>query len=250
MFDAHAHYHDKAFDEDRDTVLKALKTAGITMVFEAGENIAGSILALEMAVRYAGDEYPKIRVAAGIHPLFIDDGWEDGLAELKVLLNDKAVSAIGECGLDYRDIKDTAVRNRQREVFEAQLDICEEYGLPAVVHSVDAAEDTLRILKTHPQVTGLLHAFAYSAELAKQYVSLGWKIGIGAVITRPDAVKIKKVAAAVPAESILAETDAPYLPPFGKCGRSDSRDIFEIIAAVNKVREEAKAEKICQKQVN
>ena len=250
MFDAHAHYHDRAFDGDREIVLKTLKKAGIKTIFEAGENMDGSIRALKMAERYKGDEYPVIRVAAGLHPLYIEEGWKEELENIRKLSEERAITAIGECGLDYRGIKDEAVRSRQREVFEAQLALCEELGLPAVVHSVDAAEETLKLLKAHPEVRGLMHGFAYSAEIAKQYVSLGWKIGIGAVITRPDAVKIKKVAATVPAGSILAETDAPYISPFGKCGRSDSRDVFEIINTINMVREEAGAEKICQKREN
>ncbi|MCR5119399.1 MAG: TatD family hydrolase [Lachnospiraceae bacterium] len=247
MFDAHAHYHDKAFDDDREEVLKLLKNKGIKRIFEAGENMAGSLAALETAERYKGDVYPEISVAAGLHPLYIEGVWEDELQGLEELLKSGKAAAVGECGLDYRGIKDEAVRKRQREVFEAQLCMCEEYGLPAVVHSLDAAEDTLRLLRAHKTVTGLLHGFAYSAEVAAQCVALGWKIGIGTVITRPEAAKIKKVAVSVPAESILVESDAPYMPVFGNKGRNDSLSIFKITEAVNKLREEAGAEKICQK---
>ena len=95
-----------------------------------------------------------------------------------------------------------------------------------------------------------MHGFAYSAEVALQCVALGWKIGINAIITRPGAVKIKKVAAAVPAGSILAETDAPYMPLFGGKERNDSLSLFEIRDAINRIREEAGTEKICQKQGN
>ena len=245
MFDAHAHYHDRAFDGDREIVLKTLKKAGIKTIFEAGENMDGSIRALKMAERYKGDEYPVIRVAAGLHPLYIEEAWRAQLESLRKLSKEKVLTAIGECGLDYRGIKDENVRNIQREVFEAQLLLCEEYGLPAVVHSVDAAEDTLKLLKAHAEVNGLLHGFAYSAEVAQQCVKLGWKIGINALITRPDAVKIKKVAAVLPAESILVETDAPYMPPYGRKDRNDSHSLYEIRDAINKIREEAGTEKIC-----
>lgn len=250
MYDAHVHYHDKAFDGDREEILKAVKAAGIDLIHEAGEDIEGSLAAAGMAERYKGAGYPEIKVAVGLHPLYIEKAGADWQEQLKEMLNSPYAEAIGECGLDYRGIKDESVRNRQKEVFEAQLGLCEDYGLPAVVHSVDAAEDTLRILKAHPKVSGLMHGFAYSAEVALQCVALGWKIGINAIITRPGAVKIKKVAAAVPAGSILAETDAPYMPPFGGKERNDSLSLFEIRDAINRIREEAGTEKICQKQGN
>ncbi len=247
MFDAHTHYHDKAFDDDREEVLKAVKAAGIELIMEAGENMAGSLAALEMAERYKADVYPKIRVAAGLHPLYIKESWKDEIDSLEKLLKTGQAEAIGECGLDYRNIKDESVRKRQREVFEAQLELCEKYGLTAVVHSVDAAEDTLKILKAHPKVKGLLHGFAYSAQMAEQFVKLKWNIGINALVLRPEAKKIKEVAAGVPAEYIRVETDAPYMPVI-KGSRNDSRSIPAIIEEVNRIRKEAGAEPICQKQ--
>ena len=247
MYDAHTHYHDKAFDDDREEVLKAVKAAGIDLIMEAGEDIEGSRAALQMAERYKGSEYPEIYVAAGLHPLYIENAGEEWLNEIEEILEITSVKAIGECGLDYRGIKDEALKLRQREVFEAQLALCEEYGLPAVVHSVDAAEDTLKILKAHPKVKGLLHGFAYSLEMAGQFVKLGWNIGINALVLRPDAKKIKEVAARVPAEYIRVETDAPYMPVI-KGSRNDSRSIPAIIDAINSIRKETGAEPICQKQ--
>ncbi|MCR4584619.1 MAG: TatD family hydrolase [Lachnospiraceae bacterium] len=249
MYDAHVHYHDKAFDRDREEILKAVKAAGIDLVCEAGEDIEGSLAAVRMAERYGGAGYPEIKVSVGLHPLYMEAAGADWQERLKELLKCPAVTAIGECGLDYRGIKDEGIRQRQREVFEAQLRLCEEYGLPAVVHSVDAAADTLKILKAHSKVSGLLHGFAYSAEMAEQFAALGWKIGINALVLRPGAKKIKEVAAVVPAASVRLETDAPYMPLI-KGSRNDSRNIPAIIEAVNSIRKEAGAEPICQEQAS
>ncbi len=249
MFDAHVHYHDSAFDADRAEVLRAVRASGITCILECGTDMEGNRKALSIAADFCGPEYPKIRVCAGIHPLCLKDqasSWEDGL---RGIIESGAVYAIGECGLDYRGIRDPEEKERQRQVFETQLSLCEEYSLPAVVHSVAAAADTLTLISAHPGVHGLMHGFSYSREMALSFVSLGWKIGIGGMILNEKAVKIKQVAAAVPASHLLAETDSPYM--YGAGGkRSDSRGIAEITAAVNNIRKKAGKDPICQKPVN
>lgn len=208
IFDTHAHLDDAAFDPDRAAILDSLGTAGIGKVINASANLAESEASVTMSSRY-----PFIYAAVGVHP---DDC--AGLTEEDVhaigdmyLKNDK-VAAIGEIGLDYH--RDDVPRETQKKWFRRFMELAADLNAPVEIHSRDAAADTLDILKSFEgRVTGTLHCYSYSPEMAEICVKLGWRFGIGGVVTFKNGRKLQETVKALPRECILLETDSPYLSP-------------------------------------
>ncbi len=208
IFDTHAHLDDAAFDPDRAAILDSLETAGIGKVINASANLAESEASVTMSRRY-----PFIYAAVGVHP---DDC--AGLTEEDVhaigdmyLKNDK-VAAIGEIGLDYH--RDDVPRETQKKWFRRFMELAADLHAPVESHSRDAAADTLDILKSFEgRVTGTLHCYSYSPEMAEICVKLGWRFGIGGVVTGKNGRKLQETVKALPQECILLETDSPYLSP-------------------------------------
>lgn len=214
IFDSHAHYDDKAFDEDREELLRNLKEKGMSGVV----NISSSLDSVRRSIALA-EKYPFIYAAVGIHPSETEELTEEKFEWLKeMLLSDKVV-AVGEIGLDY--YWDTAAKETQKKWFERQLYAASEMDLPVVIHSRDAAQDTLDMMKAAKadaesrgkRLTGVIHCFSYGPEMAREYLKMGFYIGIGGVLTFKNARKLKEAAAEVPLERILLETDCPYLAP-------------------------------------
>ena len=155
------------------------------------------------------NNFNALHIAAGIHPQYIADDPDSQIAELRTILNDnKNISAIGEIGLDYR--KDMPDREMQKLFFRKQLEMSLEYSLPVSIHSVSACEDTLTILKDHSGVKGIMHGYAYSAEAAKEFVKLGFKLGVGTTLLNPSAKKLPEVVRSIPQEYLVTETDFPF----------------------------------------
>ncbi len=208
IFDTHAHLDDAAFDPDRAAILDSLGTAGIGKVINASANLAESEASVTMSSRY-----PFIYAAVGVHP---DDC--AGLTEEDVhaigdmyLKNDK-VAAIGEIGLDYH--RGDVPRETQKKWFRRFMELAADLNAPVEIHSRDAAADTLDILKSFEgRVTGTLHCYSYSPEMAEICVKLGWRFGIGGVVTFKNGRKLQETVKALPQECILLETDSPYLSP-------------------------------------
>lgn len=216
IFDTHAHYADRAFDEDRDTVLAELPDKGVRYVMLASSSVEDTAENARLA-----DKYDYIYAASGVHPESVDTNPADYLDTVRetALANPK-VKAIGEIGLDYH--YEGYSREKQILLFEEQLVLAKELDMPVIVHSRDACEDTLNILKKHrPQ--GVVHCFSGSAETAREIIKLGMYIGFTGVLTFKNAKKAIKALEEVPLDRLLLETDCPYMAPVPFRGkRSDS----------------------------
>ena len=217
IFDTHAHYDDEAFDADREELLAGLPDAGIGRVV----NIASSVKSIDECLSLA-HRYPHVYCALGIHPEHCADLTDKLLEEIREKLSDDKALAVGEIGLDYYWKEPDP--ELQRYWFARQLQLAREVDLPVVVHSREAGADTMRIMKENraDQVGGVVHCYSYSAELAKEFIKLGFYIGIGGVVTFKNARKIVEVASEIPLERIVLETDCPYLAPVPFRGKRNS----------------------------
>ena len=207
LFDTHAHMDDRAFDADREELLAALPDQGVTLVMDPGCSLASSRNAVELAHRY-----DHIYAAVGSHPDVADEVNEEVLEEYRRLckLNPK-IKAIGEIGLDYH--YEDIPREIQLKAFRAQMALAQELGLPVIVHERDAHEDGMAVVREFPEVKGVFHCYSGSAEMAKELVKMGWYIGFTGVLTFKNARKAVEVAASIPLDRIVLETDCPYMAP-------------------------------------
>ena len=214
IFDTHAHYDDRAFDSDRDELLNSLKAAGINRVCNVGARLEGSRNSIELA-----EKYDFFYAAVGIHPDDCGDMTEAWTEELRVMAAHPKVVAIGEIGLDFNGFvvyEDMVYNETQKKWFIRQLELAIELALPVIIHSRNAAEDTLDMMrKAHEEGLkgGIIHCFSYSQETAKEYVKMGFYLGFGGVVTYEGQRKLTKVLSVVPMENIVLETDCPYLAP-------------------------------------
>lgn len=206
IFDSHAHYDDKRFDADRETLAAALPEKGVCAVVNVGCDLPSSRTSAEYAERY-----PHFYAAAGYHPHAAKEFTKEGLDEIAALLQRPRVIALGEIGLDYHYGLETAAL--QQRMFERQLQLAKELDLPVIIHSREATEDTLAILKRYPGIRGVIHCFSGSAETAKVLLGIGWYIGFTGVLTFENARKTLEACRAVPPERLLLETDCPYMAP-------------------------------------
>ena len=207
LFDTHAHMDDRAFDNDREELLRSLPEQGLTLVMNPGCSLESSRNASKLA-----QEYDYIYAAVGSHPDAADEVNEEVLDEYRKLckLNPK-IKAIGEIGLDYH--YEDIPRDIQLQAFRAQMALAKELHLPAIVHERDAHEDGMAVVREFPEVTGVFHCYSGSAEMARQLVDKGWYIGFTGVLTFKNARKAVEVAASIPLERIVLEADCPYMAP-------------------------------------
>ena len=220
ILDTHAHYDDEAFDADREELLESLQPNGIEKVV----NVCASIDGLQNTVALM-EKYPFVYGAVGVHPDDADKMTQETLDEIRRLSHLDKMVAIGEIGLDYYWHKEKEEHEIQQKMFRAQLDIAREEKMPFMIHSRDAAEDTLNIIREYMNggmYGGIIHCFSYSKEIAAEYLKMGYYIGIGGVVTFKYARVLKEVAEAVPLERILIETDCPYLAPAPYRGKRNS----------------------------
>lgn len=217
IFESHAHYDDEAFDPDREELLGRMQDAGISHIVNVGASVRG----VEATVKLM-ERYPFVYGAVGIHPDEVGDLNEERIQWLQGLCGLEKTVAVGEIGLDY--YWDKEPRKVQKQWFVRQLHLAREVGLPVVVHSREAARDTFEIIKSeHAGTTGgVIHCFSGSRQMAGDYLNLGYHIGIGGVVTFKNARVMKEVAAYVPLERILVETDCPYLAPAPFRGKRNS----------------------------
>jgi len=206
IFDSHAHYDNERFKKDREEVIKALPEMGVCGVIDVGCDLPSSRAAVALSERV-----PYFYAAVGYHPHDADSFTQEGMEELLTLLEKPKTLAIGEIGLDYH--YDNSPREKQREVFHRQLQLARERSVPVIIHSREAAQDTLEILAQYPGLEGVIHCFSGSAETATAFVKMGWHIGFTGAVTFENARKIVEACAAVPPERLLLETDCPYMTP-------------------------------------
>lgn len=216
IFDSHAHYDSHKFDEDRQELLSSMQKNGIGTIVNSAADWDSLTEVVDLA-----EIYSHVYAAVGLHPDEVGVLDEDKFLFLKQQCQKEKVVAVGEIGLDY--YWDTVSHENQQHWFIKQLQLARELGLPVIVHSRDAAEDTLRIMKEHAQgLTGVIHCFSYSKEMAMEYVKMGFHIGVGGVVTFKNGKKLKEVVETIPLEYILLETDCPYLAPEPHRGKKNS----------------------------
>lgn len=232
IFDSHAHYNDSKFNDDQDAVLKSLKDANVGYVM----NVADSMKSLRKVIKIA-DKYPFVFASVGVHP---EETGELTDADMDILLEytkHPKVKAIGEIGLDY--YWDSVARDVQKKWFARQIELAKQVKLPIIVHDRDAHGDTIDILKGENarDVGGIVHCFSGSTEMARDVLNLGMYVGIGGTVTFKNARKIKEVAEYVPIESIVLETDAPYLAPEPFRGKRNSSDLIKyVIEEISRIK--------------
>ena len=230
-FDTHAHYDSSKFDADRDAVLRALPESGVTLVVDPGDNAERSRRAVELA-----QQYPHVYAAVGWHPEEAENWDENSLPAIRELAKQPKVCAIGEIGLDY--YWDATYRERQKEMFRAQIELALELDLPVIVHDREAHGDSLEIVRDYPALRGVFHCFSGSVEMAQELLHRGWYLGFDGPITYKNAARAPEVIRICPMERILLETDSPYLAPVPNRGqRNDSRNLPYIAATVARIKD-------------
>ncbi len=233
FFDSHAHYNDEKFDLDRDEILDKIKDAGITKIVIAGYNLSGSEKAIEIA-----NKNDWLYATCGISPNDIEEDIEEKVEKVKELAQkSKKIVAIGEIGLDYYWNKEN--KEIQREFFKKQILVANELNLPIVIHSRDAYEDTISILKEIScKKKGIFHCCQLNQELIKNALELGYYISFAGPITFKNSKNASIIVKQVPLEKILIETDSPYLAPEPVRGtRNDSRNVIKVAEKIAEIKE-------------
>lgn len=217
IFETHAHYDDEAFAQDRDTLLSAMPGHGIGFIVNVGASLDSTAKSIALAGKYS-----FVYAAAGVHPSETAELNEENFSRLRSLCLEKKVVAVGEIGLDY--YWGEPAHDVQKKWFERQLGLAREIKKPVIIHSRDAAKDTYDIMAANKaaEIGGVVHCYSYSAQMALDYVRMGFYIGIGGVVTFKNGRKMREVAEAVPLGKILLETDSPYLAPEPHRGKRNS----------------------------
>lgn len=237
IFETHAHYDDDAFDTDREELLGSLNENGIEYVINVGASIQTTKNTIALM-----EKYPFVYGALGVHPSDTGELNEDNFAWLREqFMLEKAV-AVGEIGLDY--YWDEPDRKTQKYWFERQLELAREVKKPVSIHSREAAQDTLEIMKgvKAEEIGGVIHCFSYAKEMAREFLNMDFSFGIGGVVTFQNAKKLKEAVEYIPMEKLLLETDSPYLAPTPFRGKRNSSlyipYIAKEIAAIKGLSEE------------
>lgn len=225
IFETHAHYDDTAFEEDRDLLLNQMHKEGIEYIVNIGCSMENSRIITEFV-----KQYDFVYGTVGVHPEDAGNLTEADMEELEELSKSEKILAIGEIGLDYH--YDEPPKDIQKKWFVKQLDVARRRGLPVVIHSRDAAKDTLDIMKAEHagDIGGVVHCFSYGVELAKEYLNMGFYIGVGGVVTFKNGKKLKEVVEYTPLDRIVLETDAPYLAPVPFRGKRNCSSYLPYVA--------------------
>lgn len=225
IFDTHAHYDSEQFNEDRNELLTGLPERNVGRIINVGASLDGCRASLALA-----EKYPFIYAAVGVHPDEVGQLNEETFEWLRAAARSPKVVAIGEIGLDYHwNVEPEEV---QKEWFIRQLELARELDLPVNIHSRDAAQDTMDIMKEHAKgLRGIIHCYSYSREMAEEYVKMGFHIGIGGVVTFKNSKKLKSVASSIPLERIVLETDCPYMAPIPYRGKRNNSAYIDFVAA-------------------
>ena len=234
LFDTHAHLYDKAFDRDRDEVIQRLRKT-LDYVVIPSEDLPTSRKSLALA-----EKYDFLYSAVGIHPQETGEASEEILKEIGDLAQSSPkVKAIGEIGLDYHYLYSD--KETQKKWLGRQIELAKDLDLPFLIHDREAHGDTLAILKAHrgSSMRGILHCYSGSAEMAQEFMKLGFYISFAGPVVFPRSIRLKEAAASVPLDRLLIETDSPYLtPPPNRGKRNDPSNVIyvaEELAQIKKV---------------
>ena len=224
FIDSHAHIQLSQFDRDRDAVLKRAHEVSVSHILVIGFDMETSLGAVELA-----EQHTHIYATVGMHPHDAKDLTDDTLKTFRELAAHPQVIALGEIGLDY--YRNRSPRPVQKEAFEKQLDLAEEVQMPIVIHNRDAYMDILPILEArHGKIQGVLHCFTGDVELMHRSLDLDFHIGIGGIVTYPNAKEVQAVAREVPADKLLIETDCPWLTPQFRRGKRNEPAYVRAVA--------------------
>lgn len=224
IFDTHAHYDDEQFDADREELLDSMAEQGVGTIV----NVSASYPSCEQVTEMV-QKYPFMYAAVGVHPDHVGDLNEETFARMKKLFANDKVIAVGEIGLDY--YWDNESHDLQKAWFIRQLELARELDLPVLIHSREAAADTMDIMKEHAEgISGVIHCYSYSKEMAREYVKMGFYIGVGGVVTFKNARKLKETVVEIPLTSIVLETDCPYLAPEPNRGKRNNSAYIRYVA--------------------
>ena len=232
IFESHAHYDDEAFDEDRETLLVSLQENGIERVINVCAEVENWQRTIDLM-----EKYPFVYGAVGVHPDDVGSLNEEMMNKMHQICRMKKTAAVGEIGLDY--YWDKEQHESQIYWFECQLEVAREEKLPFIIHSREAAQDTLDTMKRMKaeEIGGVVHCFSYGKEMAREYLNMGLSLGIGGVVTFKNARKLKEVVEYAPLESLLLETDCPYLAPVPNRGkRNSSLNIPYVAQAIAEIK--------------
>lgn len=234
LFDTHAHYYDEWFSDEADTILRDEVFGGkVGRVVNVGTNNKNNLICIESTHTYDG-----MYAAVGIHPedvRYIEGNAESEIAELeRIILREQSggngkIVAIGEIGYDFH--YDGYDKEKQEKYFELQMQLAEKLGLPVVIHDREAHGPSFDMVLKYPKVRGIFHSYSGSAEMARELVKRGWYISFSGVLTFKNAERVREVAASVPLDRILVETDAPYLAPHPYRGKRNHSGLMEYTVA-------------------
>ena len=230
LIDSHGHINDEKFDDVEDVIKRAEET-GLEAMICASCNLSSS----ETAVNFANG-HKIVYANVGFHPENVDEFDEKSFSEIEKLTKNEKVVAIGEIGLDYYWTKEN--KEKQKEVFVAQIELANKLGLPVVVHCRDAMGDMLEILEKHPlKKPSLMHCYGGSIESAKELMKLGFSFSFGGLVTFKNAKNVVEVVANLPIEKILLETDCPYMCPEPFRGqRNEPRNVIYVADALARIK--------------
>lgn len=224
LFDSHAHINDEQFDDDREQVIERALENGVTGILNAGTCMASSAHSVALA-----QQYESIYAAVGIHPHEVVGTLEGDYEQLATWCKQDKVVAIGEIGLDY--YRDLVPRDIQHEVFVRQIDVARQMNMPLIIHDRDAHQDVMDIIRKEAKgLSGVLHCFSGSLEMATELIKLGFYISIAGPVTFKNAAKLPEIVANVPLERLLVETDCPYLTPHPHRGKRNEPAYVRIVA--------------------
>lgn len=237
-FDTHAHYDDKAFDEDRFPLLSRLNDEGVDYIIDPGCELDSSRAAIALAERF-----DFVYAAVGFHPEEWERFSEEDFQKIaKLAVHPKCV-AIGEIGLDY--YWDAGHKQEQKDLFRCQIELAMGLDKPVIVHDREAHGDCMEIVRDYPGLRGVFHCYSGSAEMAEELLRRGWYLGFDGPITYKNARKAREVLECCPLERILIETDSPYLSPVPLRGKRNNSGnlpyIVDMIAEIKGLRHETVA---------
>ena len=238
-FESHAHYDDRKFDNDRYELIKKIHEGGVSYIVNAASDIKSSLDGINLS-----HEFSFFYAAVGVHPHEVENMSEEDIQILRNYSKNEKVVAIGEIGLDF--YYDFSPRDLQRKWFIRQLELAKELDMPVIIHSREASAECFDIIKESGVKKGVIHSYSGSAQMALDYIKLGFYIGVGGIVTFKNAKKSVDTVSKIPLGKILIETDSPYLAPEPVRGsRNNSQNLKYICEKLAQIKQITPEEVAC-----